>query len=46
MTAPKRTGPRPPVRGDAWIMLLVILLSVAVLGGLFWVVFVGFGNTV
>jgi hypothetical protein len=27
-------------------MLLVILLAVAVLGGLFWVVFVGFGDAV
>jgi uncharacterized membrane protein len=47
MTAPsKRNGARPPVRGDAWIMLLVILLAVAVLAGLFWVFFVGFGHTV
>jgi hypothetical protein len=44
MTAPsKRTGARPPARGDAWLMLLVILLAVAVLGGLLWVVFVGVG---
>jgi hypothetical protein len=44
MTAPsKRTGARPPARGDAWLMLLVMLLAVAMLGGLFWVVFVGVG---